>query len=223
MPGHNQAVGIDKWRNVPAWCAAVVISTAIIVLLGWCFDITSFKALLSDGVAMTVNTAHLLILGGLCLALLHSGYTKAARILLVVSLLFSLVIIYEYVSGADLYIDQSLSPGYFSRTEAARMGRTPLLMALYTILGSSAMLLSSYKRYYASQFIGTTLIVLIYISLLGTLFQFFGFYLPIGPVGPAFHTAASLLLLASGIIFLEPGEGWITLFYRRVARKDLLI
>ena len=96
-------------------------------------------------------------------------------------------------------------------------------MALYTILGSSAMLLSSYKRYYASQFIGTTLVVLIYISLLGTLFQFFGFYLPIGPVGPAFHTAASLLLLASGIILLEPGEGWITLLYRRMARKDLLI
>lgn len=222
MPGHTQA-GIDKWRNIPAWCAGLVISAAIIVLLGWCFDIISLKAFLSDGIPMTVNTAHLLILGGLCLALLHSGYTKAARILLIVALLFSLVIIYEYVSGADLYIDQSLSPGYFSRSEAARMGRTPLLMALYTILSSSAMLLSSYKRYFASQFVGTTLIVLIYISLLGTLFQFFGFYLPIGPVGPAFHTAASLLLLASGIILLEPGEGWITLLYRRMARKDLLI
>src|SRR6185312_4978562 len=214
VPGQNPA-SVDKWRNVPAWCAGLVISVAIIALLGWCFDITSLKALLSDGVAMTVNTAHLLIISGLCLALLHSGYTRAARILLTVALLFSLVIIYEYVSGADLYVDQSLSPGYFSRAEAIHAGRTPLLMALYTILSSTAMLLSSYKRYHSSQFVGTTLIVLIYISLLGTLFRFFGFYLPIGPVGPAFHTAASLLLLASGTILLEPGEGWIKLLYRR--------
>src|SRR5579872_1456132 len=96
----------DQWREIPMWCAALVIAAGLTALIGWCFDIDAFKSFLSDGVPMTVNTAHLLILGGLCVALLHSGYLRAARILLVVSLLFAVAIIYENISGADLYIDR---------------------------------------------------------------------------------------------------------------------
>lgn len=210
-----------KWRDVPKWCAALVISAGIVALIGWCFDITAFKAFLSDGVPMTVNTAHLLILGGLCLALLHSGHQQAARILLMVTLLFALAIIYENISGANLYIDKFLDPAYFGATRGAGSGRTPLLMALYTVLSSSAMLLSSQKRYNTAQFLSCTLIILIYISLLGTVFHAFRFY-QFGVAGPAFHTAASLLLLAAGTLLLQPDEGWIKLMYRRLARKDLL-
>jgi PAS domain S-box-containing protein len=219
----SDLVKVDKWENIPVWCAGVVISVALIVLTGWCFDISSFKALLSDGVDMTVNTAHLLILGGLCLVLLHSGYLQAARMLLVIVLLFALAIIYENISGANLYIDDFLVPGFFGHAAALSSGRTPLLMGLYTVLGSTAMLLSSYKHYYTAQFISTTLIILIYVSILGTLFHFLGSFVSTGVVGPAFHTTASLLLLAVGTILLAPNEGWIKLLYRRIARKNLLI
>ncbi len=222
MP-ENNPVNVDKWRNIPVWCAGIVISVALIVLLGWCFDISWFKALLSDGVNMTVNTAHLLILGGLCLVLLHSGNMRAARLLLIIILLFSLAIVYEHISGADLHIDQFSTPGYFGRMKTGSSGRTPLLMALYTVLSSAAMLLSSYKRYYTAQFVGSTLIALIYISILGTLFHFLGSFLSTGVAGPAFHTAVSLLLLAAGTILLEPNEGWIKLIYHRIARKNMLV
>ena len=204
------------------WCAGMVIAAGITALLGWCFDISTLRAFLSDGVDMTVNTAHLLILGGLCLALIHSGHLGASRILLSITLLFSLAIVYENISGADLHIDRFLAPGYFGAANGGSIGRTPLLMALYTVLSSSAMLLSSYKWHYTAQFISVTLIVLIYISLLGTLFHFFGFY-NYGVAGPVFHTAASLLLLATGTLLLAPDQGWIKLMYRRLARKDLLI
>jgi PAS domain S-box-containing protein len=156
---------------------------------------------------MTVNTAHLLILGGLCLALLHSEFIKAVRFLLIITLLFALVIIYEHISGANFYIDQD---------------RTPLLMALYTAFSSSAMLFSSYKRYYTAQFLSSTLIILIYISLLGSVFNILGLY-QFGIAGPAFHTAASLLLLAMGTLLLKTDEGWIKPMYYRLAHKDLLI
>jgi two-component system sensor histidine kinase VicK len=219
----NNPVSVDKWGNIPVWCAGIVISVGLIALLGWCFDISSFKALLSDGVDMPVNTAHLLILGGLCLVLLHSGHMNAARLLLVIILLFSLAIVYENISGADLHIDQFLTPGYFGRVKTGSSGRTSLLMALYTILSSAAMSLSSFKRYYTAQFVGSTLITLIYISLLGTLFHFLGSFLSAGVAGPAFHTAASLLLLAAGTILLEPNEGWIKLIYHRIARKNVLV
>jgi PAS domain S-box-containing protein len=221
VPESKTAKG-DRWRQIPNWCAALVIAAGIIALLGWCFDINSFKAFLSDGVPMTVNTAHLLILGGLCLALLHSEYLQAARVVLIITLLFALAILYENISGADLYIDKFLDPAYFGAVRGAGSGRTPLLMALYTMLSSLAMLLSSHKRYYTAQFLSCTLIILIYISLLGTLFHAFGFY-QYGVAGPAFHTAASLLLLAAGTMLLKPDEGWIKLMYRRLARKDLLI
>ena len=213
---------IDQWRDIPMWCAGLVIGAGLTALTGWCFDIGAFKSFLSDGVPMTVNTAHLLILGGLCVALLHAGQVKAARILLIISLMFAVAIIYENISGADLYIDRFLDPSYFGSRRGAGSGRTPLLMALYTVLSASAMLLSSHKRYYTAQFVSCTLVILIYISLLGTLFHTFGFYQN-GIAGPAFHTAASLLLLATGTMLLQPEEGWIKLMYRRLARKDLLI
>ncbi len=222
VPENNQ-VKVDQWENIPVWCAGVVIFSGLIALFGWCFDISSLKALLSDGVAMSVNTAHLLILGGICLLLLHSEYLQAARILLVISLLFALAIIYENITGANLYIDQLPVPGYFYDGKAVHSVRTPLLMALYTVLSSSALLLSSYKRYYTAQFITTTLIILIYISILGTLFHFMGSLVSTGAVGPAFNTAASLLMLAVGTILLKPNEGWIKLMYQRIARKNLLI
>jgi len=222
VPENNQ-VKVDPWENIPVWCAGVVICSGIIALFGWCFDISWLKALLSDGVAMSVNTAHLLILGGICLLLLHSEYLQAARILLVISLLFALTIIYENIAGANLYIDQLPVPGYFYDGKAVHSVRTPLLMALYTLLSSSALLLSSYKRYYTAQFITTTLIILIYISILGTLFHFMGSLVSTGAVGPAFNTAASLLMLAIGTILLKPNEGWIKLMYQRIARKNLLI
>ncbi|HTI60082.1 sensor histidine kinase [Mucilaginibacter sp.] len=219
----NNRVKVDKWENIPLWCAGTVVSIAILALIGWCFDISAFKAFMSDGINMTVNTAHLLILGGLSLALLHSGQVKAARVLLTVSLLFALVIIYEHISGINLHIDRFPDAVYPGKQKIENSGRTPLLMALYTVLSSTALLLSSAKRYYTAQFISTTLVVLIYISLLGILFHFFGFNFSSGVAGPAFHTAASLLLLAVGTILLEPDEGWIKLLYRRIARKNLLI
>ncbi|MFI5160748.1 MAG: sensor histidine kinase [Sphingobacteriales bacterium] len=215
-------VGVDKWENIPVWCAGTVIIGGLMALTGWCFDISSLKALLSDGVAMSINTAHLLILSGICLLLLHSDYLRAARVLLVITLLVSLAIVYENISGANFYLDQSPIPHSIKDVKVGT-GRTPLLMALYTVLGSTAMLLSSYKRYYTAQFISSTLIILIYISILGTLFNFLGSLVSTGVVGPAFHTTASLLLLAVGTIFLAPDEGWIKLMYRRIARKNLLI
>jgi two-component system, OmpR family, sensor histidine kinase VicK len=218
----SNLVRVDKWENIPVWCAGTVIVGALLALTGWCFDIGAFKAFLSDGVAMSINTAHLLILSGICLLLLHSDYLRAARILLVIILLFALVIVYENISGANYYIDQSPIRS-LGDAKAVGTGRTPLLMALYTVLGSTAMLLSSYKRYYTAQFISSTLIILVYISVLGTLFHFLGSLVSTGVVGPAFHTTASLLLLAVGTILLAPDEGWIKLMYRRIARKNLLI
>jgi len=218
----GKPVKVDRLQDIPVWCAGLVVMAGLTGLLGWCFDVGSFKAFLSDGIPMTINTAHLLVLSGLCLILLHSGYVNAARWLLVITLVFALAIIYEHISGTDLYIDQFLAPGYFSSSKIAGQGRTPLLMALYTVLSSMAMLLSSYKRYYTAQFLSSTLITLIYISLLGSVFNILGFY-QFGVAGPAFHTAAALLLLAGGTLLLKSDEGWIKPMYYRLARKDLLI
>jgi len=218
----SKPVPFDVLQKVPVWCAGLVILAGLIGLAGWCFNIDAFKSFLSDGIPMAVNTAHLLILGGLCLILLHSGYIKAARWLLTITLVFALAIIYEHIQGTDLYIDQFLAPGYFVGSKIAEPGRTPLLMALYTVLSSTAMLLSSRKRYYTAQFLSSTLITLIYISLLGSVFHILGFYQS-GIAGPAFHTAAALLLLAGGTLLLKPGKGWIKPMLNRLARKDLLI
>ncbi|MBS1501250.1 MAG: hypothetical protein JST32_04260, partial [Bacteroidetes bacterium] len=218
----DQFIRLDRLKDIPAWCSGIAILSGLTALAGWCFNIIEFKAFLSDGIPMTVNTAHLLILGGLCLALVNSEYVKAARVLLTISLLFAFAIIFEHLLSANLYIDQFVTPGHFSPGAVPIPDRTPLLIALYAALGSTAMLLSSHKRYYAAQFVSCTLIIFIYISLLGSVFQIFGLYQP-GSAGPAFHTAAALLLLAAGTMLLRPDEGWIKPMYRRVARKDLLI
>ncbi|MBS1528537.1 MAG: hypothetical protein JST19_23020, partial [Bacteroidetes bacterium] len=91
----DQFIRLDRLKDIPAWCAGIAILSGLTALAGWCFNISAFKAFLSDGIPMTVNTAHLLILGGLCLALVNSEYVKAARVLLTISLLFALAIIFE--------------------------------------------------------------------------------------------------------------------------------
>ena len=98
---------------------------------------------------MKVNTAQLLIISGLCLILLQKPYPRLTRTLLVIVQIVSLAITYEHLSGYDLHIDQLLFRDYsHARMEAP--GRTSLLTALYLLLASSAMLLSSFKHYYAA-------------------------------------------------------------------------
>ena len=223
MVPEKDLVKVDKWERIPLLCGVFAVSAGLIALLGWCFDIGPLRAFLSDGVNMKVNTAQLLVLSGLSLILLQTGYLAIARTLLIVIQVFSLAIVYEHLSGTDLYIDQLIFRDHFITAKLEAPGRTSLLTALYLILSSSAMLLTSFKRYYAAQFAGATLIVLVYISLLGHLFHFGGLYFPAGYSELAFHTAFTLLALAVGTVILKPYEGWITVVYQHFARKNLLI
>ena len=222
MP-ENYLVKMDKWGRISLWCGRLAIAIGFIALLGWLFDISFFRAFLSDGVNMKLNTSLLIIICGASLIALRSGYAIIPRVLLITVQLFCVVIIYEHISATNLYIDEALIRDRFTNIKLEAPGRVSLLTALYFLLGSAAMLLSSFKRYRAAQFTGVTLIALVYISLIGHLFHFVGFNVTTSYAGMAFHTALSLLLLATGAILLQPAEGWIKQVYLRLAHKNLLI
>ena len=214
---------MDKWRRISLLCGGLTILIGFIALLGWVFDIGLLRAFLSDGVNMKINTAKLLILCGVSLVALRAGYVAFPRVLLVMIQLFALAVIYEHISGTNLYIDEFIFSDRFANPKLEVPGRMSLVTALYILLGAAAMLLSSFKHYTAAQFSGATLVGFVYISLIGHLFHFTGFFAMTQYGGLAFHTAFCLLLLAAGAMLLEPDEGWIKQVYHRLANSNLLI
>lgn len=223
LEGHLGPTRLDKWGRFSLLCGCSAVVAGFIVLLGWAFNIGSFKSFLSDGVSMKVNTAQLLILSGSGLVAMRFGLARLARAVLAGVILFCCAIIFEHVSGVNLQIDELLYRDHFDGLHGVAPGRTSMIVALYLILCSVAMLLSSYKKYDASQFTASTLIGLIYISMLGHLFHFVGFYFAAGYSLMEFNTTVSLLALAAGTLLLTPEEGWIKRIYRRLIRKNLFV
>ena len=63
-------------NKLPTLCASILVMLiGMISLLGWIFDIETFKQFLHHGIAIKANTAIALMLAGLSLCLFVSGPT----------------------------------------------------------------------------------------------------------------------------------------------------
>jgi two-component system, OmpR family, sensor histidine kinase VicK len=216
-------IDVLNWELISWRFALFAIAIGLFGLTGWLLDISLLRTFLSDDVSMKVNTAILIILCGVSLAALNKGYINFPRFLIFAVILLALAIVYEHLTDTDLQIDQLIFRDAHTNLKLEAPGRTTLLTALYILLAASALLLLSFKNYGAAQFAALTVIALVYISLMGHLFHIIGFYTLGTYSNVAFHTAVALLLLAGGIMFTKPSEGWIARVYRQLAIKNLFI
>lgn len=127
----------------------VVTCTSLFIYLGLLFKHPNFLGLSAD-LGMRINTANCFFLSGVALLLLNKQqHTLISRILLdlisIGILLLSSITLYEYMSGLNLGIDQSIAT-YFPRyAKAAVSERMSLMSAIGFILFSFVFLTSSRK------------------------------------------------------------------------------
>jgi diguanylate cyclase (GGDEF)-like protein/PAS domain S-box-containing protein len=119
-------------------------AVGLIVLLGWILGVDPLKSTFIGPLPMKANTASCFLLTGVGVALLSRPSTRArgrwvAFALIGAAASIALVTVSQYVSGADLGIDQVLfpeAPGQIATVGPGRM--SPLTSACFTLIAFGA-------------------------------------------------------------------------------------
>jgi len=219
----NPAESALQLKRLSKVFAALVAILSILVLLGWCFDIESFRRPIPKMVSMNPLTAVCFILSSFTLFLLsHSDRTMAkkragyffASIVFAVGLLklFSLIL------GFDAHIDTWL---FSNKLQNDLNNNTKNTMAPNTALGfvltGAALLLNGIRTkqnrmpsHYLAMLVG----ILGMLSVLGYLYRVKAFYGFLTYIPMAVHTGAGFLLMALAILFARPRRGIMSEFTR---------
>ncbi|MDC0742524.1 PAS domain S-box protein [Polyangium mundeleinium] len=201
--------------------AALVI--AVLVMMGWAFDVEVLKRITMRFPSMKMNTAVSFAWMGLAVLVLHAEEKAKVRsrgkdVLLLlcggVVTCLAVATLAEYLWGLDLPIDEALvadrSPAP-SPTHPGRMG--PLTALKLALLGLSLLTLQLSKR---RSFLWQLPVLLsFFLSMLGLLGYLYGAHtmatvLPYSSV--AIHTEIAFALLSLGLLFARPRVGVMSVF-----------
>ncbi len=192
----------DWLRHMPTLAGAALAVISVSVLLGWSFDRDELKSILTGFEAMKVNTALCFLLAGLGLILRDRRGPRLACAGLLSAL--AGVTLAEYATGLSFGIDQLL----FSDTPVAHTlypGRMVHITAACFVLSGAALLLLTVRRgRWAQQALSLTVGILGLSGLLGYAYDVKALYQFTGHTGIALHTAAGLVVLATGLLFARP-------------------
>jgi diguanylate cyclase (GGDEF)-like protein/PAS domain S-box-containing protein len=200
-------------------CALLVTVTGLLVLVGWQAGIGMLKTIRPGLGAMAPGSALGLVFSGTALWLLHPDCDatwrgRIARVLPWVVLALGALTLAEYVLGINLGVDELFFRDAGSEVQSAHPGRISVVGALsFTLLGSALLLVRlpsrTPQRIARLMALGAALLLLV--GLLGFLYGAASLYaMPIFQ-GVAVHTLAALLLLAAGILAVQPARGFPTL------------
>ena len=190
-----------------------VVLIGCVVILGWIKDITVLKSILPGYVAMKVNTAICLILGGASLWLWHRRspikMRRAAQACAVFVLLIGLLTVIEYGFNLNLGIDQLLFKTSMDPVGDTAPGRMAVPSAVsFVLLGLSLLLLSlHYPKYFLAQLCALVVFLIGFLALLGYVYGNAYFYRLGSLTSIAVHTSVAFLLLSCGVLFARPDRG----------------
>jgi len=194
--------------------SVAVVLIGCIVMVGWFKDIAVLKSVVPGWVAMKVNTAICLILGGMSLWLWHWRRTtditrRAAQICAFLVLLIGLLTLIQYAFNVEFGIDQILFKTSIDPLGDAAPGRMAVHTAvIFLLLGLSLMLLSmSQPKYLTAQLFAVVAFFIAGMGLLGYVYGNAHFYKFGSLTSIAIHTAIAFLLLICGILFACPNRG----------------
>ena len=200
-------------------CAVVVVAAGVLVLIGWADDITIFKRIAPALGTMAPGSAVACVLSGLTLWLLHPAYDGTWRGRVASLLPWGVVALggltlAEYAWQVDLGIDRLFFADAAAEVQRAHPGRMSVVAALaFVALGTALLLirLAPRRPQRLARLIALATSIMILVGLLGLLYGAASLYaIPIFQ-GVAVHTLAALLLLAAGILAIQPARGFSTL------------
>lgn len=200
-------------------CALLVATVGVLGLVGWQADIALFKRVHPDLGAIAPGSAVALVLSGIALWLLHPRHDGTRRgwiagVLPWPVLVLSGLTLAEYLLHIHLGIDQLFFPDPEREVHTAYPGRMSVVAALgFALLGTALRLIRADSRtaQRVARLMVLTTAVMLLVGLLGLLYGPASLYaVPIFR-GVAVNTIAALLLLAAGILAVQPARGFSTL------------
>lgn len=197
-----------RGASVPRLASALGLATGSIVLIGWAFDLPLLKQPLPTIASMKANTALAFLLASLSLRILATDRSKGvAAVLGALVALLGLLTLSQDLFGWDLRIDQRLftDPRAVSTFAPGRM--SPVTASCFVALGLA--LLASTRRTYAwlAQPPAVLSTLAGAIALTGYLYDVRALYGIGSFTTMAIHTAALLIVLSVGVLFLQPDAG----------------
>ena len=200
-------------------CGIVSCIAGIMVLTGWILDFPFLKSLHPDYISMKANTAISFILLGGALLIARNGRFSLFKKIIVISaisivLFVSIISVFEYLFSWNSGIDELLFKDIPANGVTIYPGRPAFNTCICFILIAISLIFSTVKEMklvYLSQLFALISILLSIIPVMGYVYKAdelmtFVFY-----TNMALHTAITLLIVSTGVLFLRTSEGFISI------------
>jgi len=218
-----------RFQQLSRVVAAAVVGVGVAVLFAWWRDIDFLKTVVPGLVSMRVNTALTFIFLAASLLLLQTEGTAFVRKdragrwgqgLALLAVVLAALTLSQYVTGADLGIDQLLLRDFGTVGNPGRMA--PQTAVAFLLLGAALLLMDVRTRNegWPSQHLAVLAGSIGLASVIG--YTFGASLYQLGSLTPiALHTGALLLLLCLGILLARPQRGVVRILNRQGPGGDL--
>jgi PAS domain S-box-containing protein len=198
-----------QFKRFSIGAAIIAMAAGSCVIIGWSFDISLFKRLVSGMTAMVPLTAVGFFIAGASLFLLCTEEGESWRRRLgacvagVVGIIGALVLI-EYLFVVDLGIDLILFPSAVLDEGTLWPGRPSIITSLGFLFSSSALLALNFRNGWLSLLFASATFFISFIAIVGYAYNVDSLYQIVPSVPIALHTAATLMVLSLGILSARP-------------------
>ena len=220
----EEAVYVERLRSWAVIAAAIVMAIGCLVLVGWSFGIEGLKRVSTGFVAMNPVSALTLVISGGSLIYLARARADARQRLLGQALAFFPLLVGSLklaalLNAAPFEVDQLLFPELLRPASGIPDRMAPTVALNFVLLGGALIMLGIRRR--VADLIGEALALLAFLGSVVLLLGYFygtGVLHRVGTFIPmAIHTAASMLLLSTGILAARPVAG----VFAVLARSDM--
>ncbi|GGB81029.1 hypothetical protein GCM10007424_21410 [Flavobacterium suaedae] len=191
-----------------------VFVLALMVIVGWLFDIEQLKSIMPKYVSMKFNTALCFILMSISLTIEAFRLRKFIFISIIINAfvaVFSLLTYSQEIFGYNLHIDQFfiIDEVGIQAKEAFPGRMSPITVFLFSMLSISLILDKCIKRKYLFilQYIYHIVTLMAIIAIIGYIYNAPEFYTLSFLTSMAVHTAIGFLLLSVGTALIHPSLG----------------
>jgi signal transduction histidine kinase len=217
--GSNLAVSTESckntvryWKGVTRYFAIITCLSGLLGIVGWVFNLPVLYSFLSSGASMKFNSAVLALLSGASILCLRERRVQLCRILSLIVFITSVLTLWEHIFRVDFHIDELLMPDMTRLSAREPSGRMSFISAIGYILISSAILFTSFRKFYAGQIFAVITLFLIYSQILGWLFNI-GSLLSFGRYSAtAMPTAIAVLFASLAVLSHTHEKGWLREF-----------
>lgn len=203
----------DLLRRACLVMVAIVLMVAILVLLGWCLGVESFKRIMPGLVAMNPATAIVFVLCAAALWWLGAGsrgarHRLAARAAALIIAAIGAMRLLEYLVGWPPGIDRMLFTASLESLDDPLPNRMAPNTAMNFVFSGTALYLISYRNHLrTAQIIGGGVFITSLLAMIGYLYGVTAFYGVSSFIPMALHTAVCFVLVSFGVLLLRPDQG----------------